>query len=59
VPSIAVFTFDRRNFDEDVERQKQGKESACRETKILGEWCDNEMAEYIALSRGGKNTVSQ
>ena len=53
MPSIVIFTFDPRKFDEVVERRKQEQVSACGKTKILGEWCDTKNGRVVRLVQGG------
>ena len=55
MPSIAIFTFDPQKFDEVIERRKQEQEqaTACRKTKILGEWCDTRNGRVVRFIEDG------
>ena len=53
MPSIAIFTFDPQKFDEVIERRKQEQATACRKTKILGEWCDTRNGRVVRFIKDG------
>lgn len=53
MPSIAIFSFDPQKFDEVIEMRKQELSTACRKTKILGEWCDTRNGRVVRLIEDG------
>jgi hypothetical protein len=53
MPFMVIFTFDPKKFEEVIVRRKQEQATACRKTKILGEWCDTKNGLLFRLIEDG------